>query len=107
MDDPADDESDPPALDYRRACVGTRFAAVLVRGDREWAPDPVPRMPYHHASRLELVDDDGRLAAVEAAGTTRIAVTLVIERVDIAAVPGRQMWRGTYVARLVNVRPHS
>jgi hypothetical protein len=107
MDDPADDRSAPPALDYRQARVGARFAAVLVRGEREWVPDPVPPMPYHHASRLELVDDEGRLAAADADGTMRVAVTVVIERIDVVQMQSRPMWRATYVARLVNVRPQS
>jgi hypothetical protein len=73
---------------------------VVWRGGR-FAPVKMPRMPYHHGSRIEWI---GAAAGLKADKGQRHTFEFVVTKREIRKVPRRRQWRATYWAEVVRVR---
>ena len=80
---------------------GTYWLDMVFSGD-EWQPPEVLPMPYHHATRLELIHG-AELPSLSAHQSERLRFTVEITSREVHQVAGRQEWRATYVARVVGV----
>jgi hypothetical protein len=94
----------PPAVAKLASYLDVRVPDVywieMVHGDHGWVPSETLRMPYHHATRLELTNLDGfpQLAG-GAAGRVRFVVEITAR--DIRHDPDRATWFTTYHARIL------
>lgn len=89
--------------DYALVADGRRYRVDVIRDvtTGAWEPTPLPRMPYHHASRLALrgLGDHPELATV--GDRARLVIEMVSHTIE--QVPGRREWRAEYVARVIDV----
>jgi hypothetical protein len=67
----------------------------------EWGPPATLPMPYHHATRLELVNT-AEFPSLSAHRAQRIRFTLKIESREIHQVADRRQWRATYHAEILS-----
>jgi hypothetical protein len=70
--------------------------------DDEWQPGERIEMPYHHATRLELVNV-GSFPMLDAHRAGRLRFTIELASRHIRQVPGERSWLATYVARVLGV----
>jgi hypothetical protein len=96
--------------DYAQATDGARYWVDVTRVPTtgEWLPTPLPRMPRHHASRLELRNLAAHPALARAAAraggqamTLRFVFDLLAHHIE--SVSSQHQWRGTYEASVVDV----
>ncbi|MBX3218823.1 MAG: hypothetical protein KF850_42850 [Labilithrix sp.] len=78
----------------------------LVFADSEWSlPGYIP-MPHHHATRIELTNlaEHPVLTSVGGAHAARpLRFALELASHEVTKVPGRDAWRATYFARILEV----
>jgi hypothetical protein len=84
------------------ARVPGEYWVDMVYAGGEWQPAEHVPMPYHHATRLELVNEAAFPELARRRGE-RVRMTIELLSRDIHPVPGRHAWRTTYTARIVAV----
>jgi hypothetical protein len=80
---------------------GQVYNLEVVWRDGRFSPVKMPRMPYHHGSRIEWV---GAAAGLKASKRQKHTFEFIVTRREIRKVPGRRQWRGTYWAEVLQVR---
>jgi hypothetical protein len=102
--------AEPPAgvaqlASYVDVKVPAKYWVDMAWQDGEWRPAEHLPMPHHHATRLELTNVT-ELASLAAHRNKRVRITVRIASREVRKVPGRNEWRATYRARILDTCVH-
>ena len=95
----------PQLTSYVDVKVPAKYWVDMTWQDGEWRPAAHLPMPHHHATRLELTNV-AEFAALATHRDKRVRLTVEIAARDIRKVPGRDEWRATYRARILDACVH-
>ena len=94
----------PELASYWDVAMPATYWVDMIAPDNYWQPAksiPMPPMPYHHATGIELSNQS---AFLQPAGqTTPVRFTIEITTRDITKVPDQYEWLTLYCARIIAV----